>query len=153
AGVALLAFSALLILPARAAHDPLINQGNPRTLEQLAYVVARRQYAVQGLWPRQAPVWLQLANWFEYADWQFALSLGPTVIPTIARVAATSLFVALAVVGARWHRDIDRRAWRAVGLLFACGSLGVVVYLNLKAGTSFGWPMVAESARHEARER
>jgi len=31
AGVALLAFSALLILPARAAHDPLINQGNPRT--------------------------------------------------------------------------------------------------------------------------
>jgi hypothetical protein len=153
AGVALLAFSALLILPARAAHDPLINQGNPRTLEQLAYVVARRQYAVQGLWPRQAPVWLQLANWFEYADWQFALSLGPTVIPTVTRVLATIAFAALGVVGSRWQYAEDRRSWKAVALLFACGSLGVIVYLNLKAGRSFAWSFIPEDARHEARDR
>jgi hypothetical protein len=37
--------------------------------------------------------------------------------------------------------------------LFACGSLGVIVYLNLKAGRSFGWPFVPEDARHEARDR
>jgi hypothetical protein len=153
AGVALIAFSALLILPARAAHDPLINQGNPRTLEQLAYLVARRQYAVQGMWPRQAPFWLQLANWFEYADWQFALSLGPTVIPTVSRVLATIAFASLGVVGARWHYVENRRSWKAVALLFLCGSLGVIVYLNLKAGRSFAWSFVPEDARHEARDR
>jgi len=153
AGVALIAFSALLILPARAAHDPLINQGNPRTLEQLAYLVARRQYAVQGMWPRQAPFWLQLANWFEYADWQFALSLGPTVIPTVSRVLATITFASLGVVGARWHYVENRRSWKAVALLFLCGSLGVIVYLNLKAGRSFAWSFVPEDARHEARDR
>ena len=152
-GAALIAFSALLILPARAAHDPLINQGNPATLEQLAYVVARRQYAVQGMWPRQAPFWLQLANWFEYADWQFALSLGPTVIPTVARVLATVAFAGLGVLGARWQYSQDRRTWKAVALLFVCGSLGVIVYLNLKAGRSFAWGFIPDDAKHEARDR
>ena len=151
--VAMIAFSAILIMPARAAHDPLINQGNPRTLAQLAYVVSRRQYDVQGLWPRQAPVWLQLANWFEYADWQFALSLGPTVIPTVARVLATIAFAGLGILGARWQYTINRRMWSAVALLFLCGSLGVIVYLNLKAGRSFAWSFVPEDERHEARDR
>lgn len=152
-GVALIAFSALLIMTARAGHDPLINQGNARTLEQLAYVVSRRQYAVQGLWPRQAPFWLQLANWFEYADWQFALSLGPTVIPTVARVLATIAYAGLGIFGALWQYRVDRRTWNAVALLFICGSLGVIVYLNLKAGRSFGWSFIPEDAKHEARDR
>jgi transmembrane protein TMEM260 (protein O-mannosyltransferase) len=151
--VVAIACTALAFLVVRAAHDPAINQGNPRTLHQLAYVVSRRQYAVPGLWPREAPVWLQLANWFEYADWQFALALGPTVVPTVARVVATLAFAALGVFGSVWHRRTDRRSWRAVALLFVCGSLGVIVYLNLKAGRSFGWPFIPEDARHEARDR
>ena len=151
--VVVVACTALAYLLVRAAKDPAINQGNPRTLGQLAYVVSRRQYAVPGMWPREAPIWLQLANWFEYADWQFALSLGPSVIPTVARVLATLAFAALGVLGSVWHRRIDRRSWRAVALLFICGSLGVIVYLNLKAGRSFGWPFIPEDARHEARDR
>jgi hypothetical protein len=98
-------------------------------------------------------VWLQLANWFEYADWQVGLLLAPTVIPTIWRIAVTLAFAALAVFGASWHRRTDRRSWRAMVLLFVCGSLGVIVYINLKAGTSFGWEFVPEAARHEARDR
>src|SRR5262249_38889936 len=97
--------------------------------------------------------WLQLANWFEYADWQFGLSLGPTVIPTLARVVVTIVFVALGLGGASWHRRTDRRGWTAVLLLLVCGSLGVMAYLNLKAGTSFGWRFVPSDSRHEARER
>ena len=151
--VVIVASTALAYLVIRSAHDPAINQGNPRTLQQLAYVVSRRQYAVPGFWPREAPIWLQLANWFEYADWQFALSLGPTVIPTVARVAATLAFGALGVFGSVWHRRVDRRSWRAVALLFLCGSLGVIAYLNLKAGRSFGWPFVPQDSRHEARDR
>ena len=147
------ALTGLLILLIRARHDPAINQGNPDSLGQLAYVVARRQYDVAGPWPRQAPFWLQLANWFEYADWQIALSLAPTVIPSVGRVAATVAFAGLGVAGSVHHREVDRRTWRAIALLFVCGSLGVTVYLNLKAGASFAWGFVPSAALHEARDR
>ncbi len=149
-GVALSATAFLII---RARFDPAINQANPRTLSQLAYVVARRQYDVAGLWPRRAPIWLQLANWFEYADWQWALTLDPDVVPNAWRVLATSLFGGLAVAGAVWHRRRDRRTWTAVLLLFVCGSIGVIAYLNLRAGRSFGWSFVPDDAAHEARDR
>ncbi len=88
-GVVLVACSALLFLVLRAMHDPPINQANPTTFSRLAYVIGRKQYEVQGILPRQAPVWLQLANWFEYADWQVALSLAPSVIPNVWRVLFT----------------------------------------------------------------
>jgi hypothetical protein len=151
--VGVVACSALLFLLLRARHDPLINQGDPDTWRRLAYVVGRQQYDVAGLWPRQAPIWLQLANWFEYADWQVALSLGPTVIPTFWRVVATLAFAVLGMVGSGWHRRTDLRSWRAVALLLLCGSIGVLVYLNFKAGRSFGWRFVPEDVRHEARDR
>ncbi len=147
------ALSATAIMLVRARFDPAINQANPRTLSQLAYAVARRQYDVAGLWPRRAPIWLQLANWFEYADWQWALGLDPDVVPNIWRVLATSLFGGIAIAGAAWHRRHDRRTWVAVLLLFLCGSLGVIAYLNLRAGRSFAWSFVPDDAAHEARDR
>jgi hypothetical protein len=148
-----IALTATLFLIVRARFDPPINQANPRTWSQLAYVVARRQYDVAGLWPRRAPIWLQLANWFEYADWQWALRLDPGVVPNVWRILATSLFAGLGVAGAAWHRRLDRRSWRAVALLFACGSIGVIAYLNLRAGRTFAWSFVPDDAAHEARDR
>jgi hypothetical protein len=150
---AALACSAVLILLVRARHDPAINQANPATLHQLEYVIGRRQYDVAGVWPRRAPAWLQIANWFEYAGWQFGLSLGPAVEPSVARVTLVVIFAALGLYGARWHRAADRRTWRAMLLLFVCGSVGVLVYLNFKAGASFAWTIVPDAARHEARDR
>ena len=147
------ACSALLVMLLRARFDPPIDQGHPANIRALADVIARRQYDVQGMWPRQAPVWLQVANWAEYADWQFALSLAPTVIPSVGRVFVTLMFAVLGIAGARWHRGVDRRSWRAVALLFFCGSLGVLIYLNLKAGASFAWELVPDPAIHEARDR
>ena len=149
----IVALSGVVFLLLRARHDPAINQGNPSAWHSLGDVIARRQYAVAGLWPRQAPIWLQLANWFEYADWQFALSLAPTVVPTASRIAVTILFATLGVVGMRWHRELDRRTWAAFGILFISGSFGVLVYLNLKAGASFAWQLVPSEAGHEARDR
>jgi hypothetical protein len=151
--VAAVAITAIAFLLVRARHDPAINQGNPTTWSQVAYVIGRRQYDLPGLWPRRAPFWIQIANWFEYADWQFALSLAPSVIPNVGRVLMTAVFAALAIVGARWLRAFDPRTWRATTLLFVCGSIGVIAYLNLKAGASFAWNFVPEDAAHEARER
>jgi hypothetical protein len=145
--------SALLFMLVRAGHDPAINQGYPATVHSLADVVSRRQYDVPPMWPRSAPFWLQVGNLFEYADWQVALSLGPTVMPTVARTVATIVFTLLGVIGSVSHRDADRRRWRAVALLLLCGSLGVVVYLNLRASPSFGWGILPDNVLREARER
>lgn len=147
------AMSALLFMLVRARFDPAINQANPSTFDALLYAIGRRQYDLPGLWPRQAPVWLQLANLFEYADWQFALSLSPSVIPSLSRILATTVFAMFGFAGASWHRRRDERTWRALLVLLVCGTLGVIVYLNLKAGTSFGWEFVPDEARHEARDR
>jgi hypothetical protein len=94
-----------------------------------------------------------LANWFEYADWQWALRLAPGVVPNVWRVLATSLFAGLGFAGAAWHLRRDARTWRAVLLLFVCGSLGVIAYLNLRAGRTFGWSFIPDDAAHEARDR
>ncbi len=145
--------SVVMFMLVRAGLDPVINQGNPDTLERLAVVVSRRQYPVAPLWPRMAPVWVQIANLGQYADWQVALSTGPTVLPSLLRTSATALFVWLGFVGGSWHWHADRRTWMAVAALLLCGTLGVLAYLNLHAGPSIGFPGLAADAQREARER
>ncbi len=151
--VILVGFSAFAFLILRAQHDPGLNQGNPADLRALLSVVARDQYDIAGLFPRQAPVWLQVVNFFQYADWQVALGLGPTVTPTVPRTLMTVAFIALGAIGSRAHWHADRRTWRALALLGLCGSLGVVAYLNLKAGPSIGYGFIPDTMPHEARER
>jgi hypothetical protein len=151
--VIVVALSAFAFLIVRAAHDPAINQGNPSTLDALMGVIAREQYSVAGLLPRQAPFWLQLVNFFQYADWQVALGFGSTVTPTVPRLLATIVFIALGAIGSHAHRRADLRSWRALALLGICGSLGVILYLNLRAGPSIGYGILPDDAPHEPRER
>jgi len=151
--LATVAASALLVMLVRARHDPALDQGNPSTLTTLFDVVARRQYDVAGLWPRRAPAWLQIANVFQYVDWQVALGWGRGVFTSPARVAATLVFALLAVVGARELRRENRRLADAMLVLLASGTLGVAIYLNLRAGASLGWGVLPDSMPHEARER
>ncbi|MGI9141522.1 MAG: glycosyltransferase family 117 protein [Gemmatimonadaceae bacterium] len=153
AGVTALGASVVLYLIVRAQHDPWVNQGNPSTWTALIDVLAREQYADPGFFARQAPLYLQIGNWFEYADWQFALGLNPSPPPSMARTSVTILFVALALYGSHAHRRLDRRSWRALTVLFATASLGVILYLNLKAGPSFGEGVLPPGAPREARER
>ena len=147
-----IAASALLIMLLRARHDPAVNQGNPSTLAALADVVARRQYDVAPMWPRRAPPWLQLANLLQYADWQFALAWGRGIFTTPTRVMATVGFLVAGISGWRaMRRDVPRVA-EALAVLTLCGTIGVGVYLNLKAGATLGYGFVPGDA-HEARER
>ena len=145
--------SCVLFLYIRAAHDPAINQGNPSTIGRLFDVLMRRQYAVPSLWPRQAPVYLQFGNLVEYADWQFAKGLSPEAPPSWWRTPITILYVLVGLFGSFAHRSADRRSWRAILLLLIVTTIGVVIYLNLKAGPSFGSGILPPNAQHEARER
>lgn len=152
-GAALLGASAVLYLLIRAQHDPAINQGNPASASALWAVLTREQYAPAGFWPRQAPLWLQIGNWFEYADWQFALGLDPAPPPSWRRTSISTLFAALGIVGFAAHATTNRRSWRVLTLAFVCASLGVIAYANLKAGPSYGVGFLPPAAAHEARER
>ncbi len=148
-----LGISAIAFMPIRSLHAPALDSGSPTSWSALWDVIARRQYEVQGLWPRQAPLWAQLANFFEYADWQIALGLAPGVAPSWLRTPFTILYALLGVYGAARHREIDVRSWRAFVVLMVCASLGLVVYMNFKAGASFGYGVLPDSLPHEARER
>ena len=145
--------SVILFMLARAQHDPAINQGNPSTIGALVDVVFRRQYDVAPLWPRRAPLWLQFGNVFEYADWQFALGLGPEPGPTVARTTVTVLYALLGLYGSVRHRAVNRPSWRTWMILFVTTSVGVVLYLNLRAGASYGAGVLPAGTRHEARDR
>ncbi|MBV9879340.1 MAG: DUF2723 domain-containing protein [Gemmatirosa sp.] len=143
----------VLVLLLRSRAGAALDQGHPTTWQALADVVARRQYAVAPLWPRQAPWWLQLANVAQWGDWQFALGLAGNVEPSTWRLVATIAYGALGIVGARRLRSAQPRAWRATALLLVAGSVGVAAMLNLKAGPSLGWGVLPDDAPHEARER
>ncbi|MGQ0766279.1 MAG: protein O-mannosyl-transferase family [Gemmatimonadota bacterium] len=153
AALVTLGTSPILFMMFRAAHDPAINQGMPDTIRALLDVVGRAQYDVPGLWPRRAPLWIQIGNLFQYADWQIASALDDWPGASPMRTPWTLLFIGLAGAGVRWHAVVDRRSFRAFGLLFLSATIGVVVVLNLRAGPSYGWGVLPDGALHEARER
>jgi hypothetical protein len=105
------------------------------------------------MWPRMAPLWLQIGNLGQYADWQIALSLGPTVLPSILRTLGTVVFLFLAATGATTLWRADRRGAIAVFGLLGCGAIGVLAYLNLHAGPSIGYGIIPANTIREARER
>lgn len=148
----LLGASCIAFLLVRAHHDPAINQGNPSTVGALWNVIIRRQYGDRSFWPRMAPLYLQIGNLFQYADWQLALGVNSDPGPSFVRTTITVLFAALGIFGSREHRRMDRRSWRAWLTLLIVGSIGVVLYLNMKTGPSFGVGLVSDG-NHEARER
>lgn len=148
-----IAFTVLAFMIVRAAHDPGINQGDPVALSSWMAVVTREQYSAAPMWPRQAPVWMQAANMLQYFDWQLALSLAPSPPLSPGRGLFTIAGLALGILGSAVHRRADPRRWRAVLALLLSGSIGVMVYLNLKAGPSIGWGILPDSAPHEPRER
>jgi len=153
AGLVVVASSALLVMLVRARFDPAINQGNPASLAALADVVARRQYEVAPLFPRSAPLWLQVANVFQYVDWQAAMSWGAGIMTSPLRVLATVVWLALGWLGAGSLRRESERLALALVVLAIAGTFGVAAYLNLKAGASLGWGILPDGTPHEARER
>jgi hypothetical protein len=151
--VAALGVSAVAIMAIRAGQGAWLVQGDPSTADGLLSIVRREQYDVAGLWPRRAPLWLQLANVGQYADWQVALTHTQSVTAAWSRTPLTLLLVLLAVLGARAHWRLHRRSAESWGILLVSATVGVVLLLNLRAGPSFGHGVLPADAVREARER
>ena len=157
-GIALLVvagvgISATVFMLVRAMHDPLINQGNPSSLGAMMDVVWRRQYPLPGLWPRQAPIWIQVLTFVQYADWQVASGLDASEAASWWRTPWSVAALVLGVVGARELGRRNRRGATSAAILFLMASLGIVAVLNLRAGPSILDSVLPPGATHEPRER
>lgn len=159
--------STYLFLYIRAAHDPFLNMSNPSTLDALWGVIRREQY------PPRLPIdnplylsgegnpgrtfgllWLQIVNYLQYFDWQWAMGLDPNA-PAFApsRLPFTLAFTSLGIYGASLLRQRDRSAFWLLLLLFAITGPGLVGYMNFKPGFSIGWEQYSGPDMHEVRER
>ena len=148
-----LGLSAIAILPLLSARAPQLDSGHPTTVAALLDVLQRRQYAVAGLWPRVAPLWLQMGNVFEWADWQVAYGLHPEPAPSWSRTLLSLAWVWLGALGVRAMWQHDARVGRAMLLVLISGTFGVALWLNMHAGPSYGAGVLPPGAAHEARER
>jgi len=164
--VAALAIAAVGITPyafiyLRSAQNPVINEAAPSTLDALLAVLRRAQYPPRT--PLDDPtelhgpenpgrtlslLWWQLANYFQYFDWQWARS-----VSEVARKPITILFVTLGLRGLWEQRRSDRATWWLLMGIFLVTGLGLVFYMNFKPGFSLAleqWPNLDD---HEVRER
>ena len=161
-----------LFVPIRSAQNPIIDEADPEcpslvsavtprriddrygqsklavACEALALSLIRDQYAPTPITQRQAPLSAQYANYWQYFDWQWARSLPPA-----GRVAASILFLFLALVGLWTHLRKDRKTFVYAGTLFFTVTLLLVYYLNFRYGYSLYWEEAPLLDAHEVRER
>jgi hypothetical protein len=148
----IIGLSVHLFLPIRSELQPIINEAAPTCesigqavtsvltmgnagCENLSAALAREQYMKPPVTQRQAPFFSQLANYFQYFDWQWARTLmGNNHYFGAARLPFTILFLVLGIYGAWRHRQQDRVSFAYVATLFATLSFGLVFYLNFKYG-------------------
>lgn len=165
-----LGLSVHLFLPVRSELRPIINEAQPTCegvgdalgaivtygnagCDELSSSLKREQYDKPPLVPRLAPLALQLRNWLQYFDWQWARGVdGEDVLFGKARVPFTLLFVGLGIFGMVEHYRRDKASWAYMTTLFAVLSFGLMYYLNFKYGYSIAAP-INDPELHEVRER
>ena len=145
----------------RSAQNPVINEAAASTFDALLAVLRRAQYPPRT--PLDDPTVMhgpdnpgrtltllswQLANYFQYFDWQWARS-----VSEVARKPITIFFLTLGLRGMWEQRRSDRATWWLLLGIFLVTGLGLVVYMNFRPGFSLAleqWPNLDD---HEVRER
>ncbi len=169
--VAVLGLSVQLALPIRANLDPVVNEAAPKCDDPVSAFTAvislgrfdgecpalgsslrREQYAKPPLGERMASPAVQMGNFFQYFDWQYARSLeGRQGYFAALRMPFTLLFLALGIAGAVAHYKRDRKSFWYIGVLFFTLSFGLVYYMNFRPG--YVQAQVLALADSEVRER
>jgi hypothetical protein len=165
--VAAAGISTYAYLYIRAGLYPFINEADPSTLKNLWAVIGREQYPPRS--PFDNPMYpsgpdnpgrtllifgLQLLNYLQYFDWQWASSLmRESSLLAPARLPFTVAAILLGLWGAAEHRKWDRSSFWFVATLFATTSIGLILYLNFKPGFSIGYESFQDRELHEVRER
>ena len=97
--------------------------------------------------PRMARFSSQIANYWQYFDWQWARPWSPG-----PRAAASMVFLFLALVGLWTHMKGDRKTFAYGAALLGTLTILLIFYLNFRYGYSMN-PEVTDPNLHEVRER
>jgi transmembrane protein TMEM260 (protein O-mannosyltransferase) len=158
--------SVLLFIHLRALQQPWLDSGSPGTWHALLDVVRRSQYPPRT--PFDDPTVMhgpgnpgrtltllayQVANYFQYFDWQWASSLGDLSRASVVRLAFTLVMATLAVRGAFAQWRADRGSFALIALLFITAGPLLLLYLNFRPGPSIGWDRWLNLVDHEVRDR
>ncbi len=165
--IASIGVTTYLFLYIRAGQGPVLNEADPSTWESLLAVIRRAQYPVRT--PFDDPtvphgpgnpgrsltiMWLQLLNYLQYFDWQWAQSVGGRLFDVFPiRTFATLLFTGLGLKGLRDQWRTDRAAWWLFFVLWLTTGLGLMAYMNFKPGFSLRYDLFPGLDQHEVRER
>ncbi|HEX9581826.1 MAG TPA: DUF2723 domain-containing protein [Gemmatimonadales bacterium] len=159
--------STYLFLYVRAGLQPFINEADPSTWDSLVAVIRREQYPPRS--PLDNPIyssgpenpgrsltimWLQVLNYLQYFDWQWANGLAPTQ-PVFAKVRLpfTLLFTSLGIYGMQVLKRRDSGMFWLLFLVWLTTGFGLVGYINFKPGFSLGYDQFPDPNAHEVRER
>ncbi|MEZ4457914.1 MAG: DUF2723 domain-containing protein [Gemmatimonadales bacterium] len=164
--VALIGVTPYLFLYLRSPQGPFVNEAAPGTWDALLAVIQRAQYPPRS--PLDDPTFahgpdnpgrnltiigLQLLNYIQYFDWQWAKTIGARIGALPVRTLITALFFSLGFQGLLAHRRADRSSWWLLFTLWGATGLGLMAYMNFKPGFSVGWKLFPEPEMHEVRER
>ncbi|MFQ5550889.1 MAG: DUF2723 domain-containing protein [Gemmatimonadales bacterium] len=140
--VALSVFAFIVI---RARHFPAINEGEPTTWDAFWSVLARHQYQKPPVTERQASLYWQFVNYFQYFSWQFGRDW-----PIQLQAALATLFGGLGLHGLWSLFGKMRREGTALFASMATFTAMLIIYLNFKYGYSIRG---GEALAREVRER
>ncbi|MEO8636524.1 MAG: DUF2723 domain-containing protein [Gemmatimonadales bacterium] len=168
--VSMIGVTTYLFLYIRAGQHPVLNEAQPDNWKALLAVIRREQYPIRT--PLDDPtvphgpdnpgrslriIGLQLVNYFQYFDWQWANSVTKTItvgareIPL--RILSTILFATLGVRGFLLQRHTSRPTWWLLFMLWLVTGLGLMAYMNFKPGFSLAYDLYPEAGDHEVRDR
>ncbi len=164
--VSCIGVTSYLYLYIRSGLHPPINEAQPDNWKSLLAVIRREQYPVRT--PLDDPTvlhgpdnpgrtlkifGLQLVNYIQYFDWQWANGVSAMLGWFPLRTLATLLFTTLGIRGLMVQRRTDKPTWWLLFMLWLVTGLGLVVYMNFKPGFSMAYDQYPQSSDHEVRDR